>query len=562
MWNMLCSFLDMAARNPLLGGVLLTVPGGRIRLGAVQHTCTVISPAVDPEHLVPWVDIETSLLAGRRMERPGLLQRQEHRLLVLQRAHDLSALAAQHIVRWLEATVSAQRPPVLAVVDDMSGHVPHWLDCRLAFRLHWNDTSEPEITELPWSSAPPYDTEKPDETLLRTIAEAAAARGLNDPRYDIMTAAAACTRAAFAKRPVAQEDVAWAIRCVLDSRTPRPQNQAVQATSAGNTQTVAVSTVPAAEDGAAANATESFGNAAAQSTDSSDSHPRDDTSQAVSPSGSRAGNTVQFAPIAAASDAEQLMPDAFPPSQPAGSTAAGHTAGRYGRALPGSAGRLGRKSGDRAANARIDVAATLRAAAPWQRLRKADDRRELPRRGIRVYPEDLTYRRRERRPGSTYFILLDASASMWTRQVARAKRIALQLIERAYRSRSRIAVIAVRGTEPELLVPPGRCYDLAHAKILSLEAGGSTPLVPALHLTASLLTASPSGGSAFVYILTDGRGTASSPATPSSDAAMRSIGQALMHSRAQITVIGVAPLGRDRAARRLAHALHGSYQST
>src|SRR5690606_39106665 len=63
-----------------------------------------------------------------------------------------------------------------------------------------------------------YSGAETSDDLLRSVAIAAAARGLNDPRYDLMTAAAAHTRAACLNRLPNREDLEWAIRWVLDSR--------------------------------------------------------------------------------------------------------------------------------------------------------------------------------------------------------------------------------------------------------------------------------------------------------------------------------------------------------
>lgn len=570
--QMLRLLLHMAAGNPLLGGVILGVTGGRIRLRATQHDCTIISPAVDPQQLVPWVDLEASLLAGRRIEKPGLLREKRHQILVLQRAHDLDAQAAQYIAEWLDASPLHERPPVLAVVDDHAADVPHWLDCRLAFRLLWEDHAEPELTwALPCShvsSAEPHDIDQLDEALLRSITVAAAANGLKDPRYDIMAAAAAYSRAVASNRPVHREDMEWAIRWVLDPRAQTNQRQKPPTGHEGSLAAAKGEGHPADSTGRSTTVPPTTSHASGEPRNEADDAWQEMTAQPaashdnagsiVSPTGNLMGESVQFAPVAPMPETQRLPPLHLSSRKPTSPPGAGRTVGRYGDALPHKAGRPGRRFVNSSSYARIDLAATLRAAVPWQRLRAHEGLQNGHQRGrrIRVYPQDLKYRQRQRRPGTTYFILLDASASMWSRHLAQAKRVALQLTEQAYRSRSRIAVIAIRGLEPELIVSPGRCYNEAYTHILGLEVGGSTPLVPALQLTLSLLNDSCADDHALVYILTDGRGQ-----SQATDDMVNSIGQSLVNAGAEITVIGTVSPGQDRAARRLANALHGAYQS-
>lgn len=115
-------------------------------------------------------------------------------------------------------------------------------------------------------------------------------------------------------------------------------------------------------------------------------------------------------------------------------------------------------------------------------------------------------------------ILLDASASMWPRAITRAKGYALRLVDEAYRRRADVALIAVRGIRPLLLVAPGRRYTAVRQAVRTLPVGGGTPLSAALQLARRI--AAPYADSAHValWLLTDGRGPLLPPRLPGPEA--------------------------------------------
>lgn len=565
-------FWQMATAFPLLGGVLLAVPGGRIDAPISRSQCTFITPATDPEHLVPWVDLEASLLAGRRVERPGLLHRPNRSLLILQRAHDLDVQAAQHIAHWFDVTPPAKRPPILAIIDAAVPEVPYWLDCRLAFRWAWEIPLEPQRS---WSLSPSgsingfsnQPTLNESKQLMLQISAAAAARQLRDPRYDMMACAAAFARARLENRAVETSDVLWAVRQVLDPRAQRlPEKPSASPDSQPQTPT---------EDQPATRAKarklndlpdgvrfERSGDSQQHANEDSTNATSNHQQASISPEGDHA-NMDAFHSMPIAPTAMVRPPAAkehpFDAKRWLKSTTS-QTSGRFGNALPHSAGRRGRKIKSRPTE-HLDLAATLRAAAPWQPLRPKHGNR------VQIYPQDLRYRLRERRPGTICLIVLDASASMWARHLAQAKGVALHLVEQAYRNRSRIVVISARGAQAELLVPPSRRYSQARRGIQSLEAGGSTPLLSALHLTLSLVSNTEMESQPLVYVLTDGRNNvrpapkAEQYKTGSQNGALQLIAEGFAAFGALVTVIGTGAPGQDRAARQLAHSLGGAYQS-
>ena len=183
------------------------------------------------------------------------------------------------------------------------------------------------------------------------------------------------------------------------------------------------------------------------------------------------------------------------------------SAPRQGRAgEEAKAGARGRPAGVRAGaprrGERLAVVETLRAAAPWQGVRgrgSAADR-------VQVRADDFrVVRRRARRPTLTIFVV-DASGSAAVQRLAEAKGAVEHLLAECYVRRDEVAVVAFRGTEAEILLPPTRSLLRARRSISGLPGGGGTPLAAGL-LAANRIAeeALRQGTSPLLVLLTDGR---------------------------------------------------------
>jgi magnesium chelatase subunit D len=124
--------------------------------------------------------------------------------------------------------------------------------------------------------------------------------------------------------------------------------------------------------------------------------------------------------------------------------------------------------------------ATLRAAAPHQRQRR-QARPDGP--ALLVRGSDLHEKVRETRAGHVILFAVDASGSMAARsRMSAAKQAVLSLLLDAYQKRDRVGLIAFRGAQAELLLPPTTSVDLAERRLQSLPTGGRTPLGHALQV--------------------------------------------------------------------------------
>ena len=149
---------------------------------------------------------------------------------------------------------------------------------------------------------------------------------------------------------------------------------------------------------------------------------------------------------------------------------------------------------------RIDLIATLRNAAPWQRLRAQ------PGRKLTVVPSDICLKRYELQAERLLIFVVDASGSAAFARLNEAKGAVEHLLARAYAHRDRVALIGFRGTSAELLLPPNRSLVQAKRRLAALPGGGATPLASGLQSAGVLARrAQAQGMSPTLILLTDGR---------------------------------------------------------
>ncbi|WP_128566586.1 VWA domain-containing protein, partial [Methylobacterium crusticola] len=146
--------------------------------------------------------------------------------------------------------------------------------------------------------------------------------------------------------------------------------------------------------------------------------------------------------------------------------------------------RRGRPAGTRPGDprtGRIALVETLRAAAPWQRLRGRDEARP-----IRVEPGDIRIRRLVHRTETTTIFAVDASGSAALERLAEAKGAVELLLAQAYVRRDRVALVAFRGSGAELVLPPTRSLVRARRGLAGLPGGGGTPLAAGIAAAEAL----------------------------------------------------------------------------
>ena len=183
------------------------------------------------------------------------------------------------------------------------------------------------------------------------------------------------------------------------------------------------------------------------------------------------------------------------------------TAGRAGaRQRVGRRGRpIGARPGKPGLAGPLALIDTLRAAAPWQAMRRsqagarADDR-------LQIRADDLRVRQYEQKRESLTIFAVDASGSAALARLAEAKGAVELMLAQAYARRAQVALIAFRQSGAQFLLPPTRSLTRARRTLSELPGGGGTPLAAGLDLAAEMAEAAlRRGQSPTIAILTDGK---------------------------------------------------------
>ena len=155
------------------------------------------------------------------------------------------------------------------------------------------------------------------------------------------------------------------------------------------------------------------------------------------------------------------------------------------------------------AGARLDLAlsATLRAAAPYQRMRQRTQT-------VVIRPEDVRVWVRAKHAAANILFLVDASGSMGARERMRmVKGAILALLQEAYQKRDCVGLIAFRRDRAEMLLSMTRSVELAEKQLRDLPTGGRTPLAEGLACALQTLRELERKGSekTVLVLITDGR---------------------------------------------------------
>lgn len=370
------------------------------------------------------------------------------------------------------------------------------------------------------------------DNLVQALCEAALALGVDGMRASQQALAAARAHAAWCGRSdVTVEDAALAARVVL---APRATRVPVQPVAADETQTP-----PPAEEPPETQ----------QQPEQPPPEPPAPPPEAASPE--RPESPPDALPDDASIDAAsqdqvlQAALAAIPPGLLAllASAVGRGPSGAGGRAGALQASRLrgrpyGSRRGDPRSGARLHLIDTLRAAAPWQLLRRRE--RDAASGGLalpavaRATPgatpaspvvlvrrEDFHISRfRQRRETTTLFVV-DASGSAALHRLAEAKGAVELLLADCYVRRDRVALLSFRGSVgAELLLPPTRSLVRAKRCLAAMPGGGGTPLAAALDAARELAqNLARQGGTPLVVVLTDGRANIARDGSPGRDRA-------------------------------------------
>ncbi len=224
----------------------------------------------------------------------------------------------------------------------------------------------------------------------------------------------------------------------------------------------------------------------------------------------------------------------------------------------------GRPVGVRAASPgqgqRLNLVETLRAAAPWQRLRAPPQQQgAFP---LHIRRDDFRVVRTEQRTRSTTVFVVDASGSAALNRLAEAKGAVELLLAECYQRRDEVGLIAFRGRGAELLLPPTRSLVRAKRSLATLPGGGGTPMAAGIDAGHALgLAIRRQGATPTLVLLTDGRANVTRAGTGGRAQA----GQEALQSARKLRETGIAAIFLDTSprpapdARALAQAMGARY---
>lgn len=492
----------LIAVDPELGGVCLRAGAGPVRdawLSVFRQCLPMDAPLlrvplnIGDEGLLGGLDLAATLRTGRAVLQDGLLVRADGGNLCLAMAERWSAASLSRLTGALDdGTIRIERDGfaldratrfAVVALDESDGEdarpQPSLLD-RLAFHLDLSALSIRDVEACDISADDVAAARsslilvQDDEAQAERMVALAARFGISSVRAVLMTLRAA--RAACALRGddvVSEDDLALAARLVLAPRaTQAPQEQPQ-----------------------------------AQESDESDADQPEETpqeSQGPDPEDAASG------------EAQDRIDEAVRAALPADLLA--HLAAQSARTSSGNRGgktgdiktsrRRGRPVGVRAGHprdGRLALVETLRAAAPWQKVRRNTHVHQGDGR-VLIRAEDFRIRRLSDRQESVAIFVIDASGSSALQRLAEIKGAIELLLADCYVRRDHVALIAFRGRNAELLVPPTRSLTRARRLLSGLPGGGGTPIASGLEAALALAeSVRRHGQSPLIVLMTDGR---------------------------------------------------------
>ncbi|WP_333714426.1 magnesium chelatase subunit D [Yoonia sp.] len=463
-WHHATLALRLLAIDPALGGVCLRARAGPVRdrlVKRVPEGARRIHPTISDEALFGGLDLSATLATGRLVQDKGILAAPGPLLLTM----------AERATTGLAARLAV-------ALDQSDGHTLIALDEgaepdealnpklaeRLAFHIDLSDCTlaDTEPSEPMAPQSPRAVTIAPET--LDQITRIAGELGIDSLRAPLFAVRAAKAHAALHGRDiVTAEDIEIACALTLAHRATRVPE-------------------PAPED---------------------EQPPPPPQDQNDRPDSEGDDNSLDLPDELLLDAVRAMLPDNLLDQITAqkaragrgSGTGAAHKGNRRGRPLPSRAGRI-------SDGARIDIIGTLRAAAPWQTIRRNATGRE----GLQIRPADIRIKRYEEKSDRLLIFTVDASGSTALTRLAEAKGAVELLLAQAYARRDHVALIAFRGTEAELLLPPTRSLVQTKRRLAGLPGGGGTPLAAGMLTALEQATqATRRGLTPTIAILTDGR---------------------------------------------------------
>ena len=450
---------------------------------------------IDQERMLGGIDLSVTLAQGRVVEQIGLLAQANEGVVVVPMSEKLSpqtlamllqaqdqgqvhalAIGATHASRFGLVALDESQEDEPGAASKLKERLALWIDIDAVDITKSQEKIEAlsleELTEVRSTLV----KIKPTDGQMRALCEVAFALGIDSMRAPLLALRLACVHAAIHDREfLEEEDLRIAAQMVLSPRATRmPSNQDAES-------------APPPEPPPPPDASNTEQDAA-----------QEDTPSPPATEPESLEDTILAAALASLPPKllDQLLLGASKskPHSSSGNSGQAQMSRQRGRPL---SPRLGRPT----SGARLHLLATLRAAAPKQKLRTKHAGQK-----IAIRTEDFYIQRFAHKAASCIIVAMDASGSAALARLAEAKGAVEILLQQSYARRDSVCVIAFRGAQAQTLLPATRSLVRAKKALAGLPGGGGTPIALALkHATEQAQALQRQGITPLLVMLSDGK---------------------------------------------------------
>ncbi len=522
----------LLAVDPSLGGVVVPAAVGSGKSTLARAFSGIVSedtPFVElplnvtEDRLIGGVDLEATLVQGKRVVQHGVLSRAHQGVLYVDSLSLLDSSAVSHVMDAMSrgavlvereglSEVHPAKFMLIGTYDPSDGDVRMGLLDRVGMIVPFTTQNDYRARKLivncVLGKRDAEDTEDELKMLrglidaaqeqlplvsmtkeqMQGLIQSAVSLGVEGNRADIFAIKAALASAALAQRTdVDEEDLKLALKLVLVPRATQmpPQEEEV------------MDDMPPDEDMPPDSPESEDQDAPDDNSDPDEEEEEEETPDMI----------------------EELMMEAIETELPDNimniSLAAKRKSrsGSRGEALNNRRGRFVRSQEGEMRSGKVAIIPTLISAAPWQESRRAERKKKFGeiKTALIINKEDVRIKKFRDKSGTLYIFMVDASGSMALNRMRQAKGAVSHLLQNAYVHRDQVSLISFRGKEAQLLLPPSQSVDRAKRELDVLPTGGGTPLASALFLgLETAKQARTKGVSQIMFVvITDGRGNIS-----------------------------------------------------
>ena len=450
---------------------------------------------IDQERMLGGIDLSVTLAQGRVVEQIGLLAHANEGIVVvpmseklspqtlamLLQAHDQGqvhalAIGVTHASRFGLVALDESQDDEPGAASKLKERLALWIDMDAVDIAKSQEKIEAlsahELAEIRSALVKIQAT----EAQMRALCEVAFALGIDSMRTPLLALRLACVHAAIHDREfLEEEDLRIAAQMVLSPRATR---------------------IPTSQEAESAEPPEPPPPPDASNTEQDAA--QEDTPPPPSTEPASLEDTILAAALASLPPKllDQLLLGASKSKPQSSSGNSGHAQMSRQRGRPLSP-RLGRPT----SGARLHLLATLRAAAPKQKLRTKHAGQK-----IAIRTEDFYIQRFAHKAASCIIVAMDASGSAALARLAEAKGAVEILLQQSYARRDSVCVIAFRGAQAQTLLPATRSLVRAKKALAGLPGGGGTPIALALkHATEQAQALQRQGITPLLVMLSDGK---------------------------------------------------------